>query len=323
MVEMIDKQTLVDVVIPAFNAQLYIAQTIKSVLLQSHHVNCIIVVNDGSTDQTARIVNDLIRLNPNTRITLINQENRGLANARNTGIKAATAPYIALLDADDIWLENKLEKQLELFQKKKSAPLGAVYCAYSLINEQSEPIQGKNLVIHPALRGNVYRNLLTGNFISGSGSSILIKSEVFKDVGYFDETLKASEDWDMWLRIAKKYQFDYVDENLVQIRVHASNMQKDFSRMISSELAMLNKFERSGTRNYFLLLKIQTILFKKKLAAQSISGFEESEPWVKSQLTGPANQIWRLILLLPNLAWGPIKMIKDTLSHQSKGSKSK
>ena len=319
MVEMMDKQVLVDVVIPAFNAQLYIARTIESVLLQGPIVNCIIVVNDGSTDQT----DSIISLHPQTKIALINQENQGLANARNTGIKAATAPYIALLDADDVWLKNKLEKQLELFQRKKDIPLGAVYCDYSLIDDRSKPIQGKNLVIHPALRGNIYRNLLTGNFISGSGSSILIKSEVFKDVGYFDETLKASEDWDMWLRIAQKYQFDYVDESLVQIRVHASNMQKDFSRMLSSELAMLNKFERSGTRNYFLLLKIQTILLKKKMAAQSITGFEQSEPWVKSQLTGPANLIWRLILLFPNLAWGPIKMIKDTLLHQSKGSTSK
>jgi hypothetical protein len=150
----------------------------------------------------------------------------------------------------------------------------------------------------------------------------LIKADIFKEIGYFDETLNASEDWDMWLRIASKYQFDYVDENLVQIRVHASNMQKDFSRMLASELAMLNKFEKNGTHNYFLLWKIQTILFKKKMLAHSIAGFDSSEPWVKSQLTGPRRLLWQSALFIPDLIWGPLKIIKERLST-SKGPASK
>jgi hypothetical protein len=127
----------------------------------------------------------------------------------------------------------------------------------------------------------------------------------------------------MWLRIAKKYQFNYVDESLVQIRVHASNMQKDFSRMLASELAMLNKFEQNGTHNYFLLWKIQTILFKKKMDAHSIVGFDSSELWVKSQLTGPIRILWHSALFVPNLVWGPLKMIKDLISTPSKDNQSK
>lgn len=323
MDELIKDKHLVDVVIPAFNAEKYIAQTLESAVLQGDLVKSIIVVNDGSSDKTGEIVDNFSKTHQDITITLIDQSNQGLANARNTGIKAASAPYIALLDADDIWLDSKLQKQLLLFNKLHNLGLGAVYCGYTLINENSLPIAGKHLIIQPALRGDVYSKLLTGNFISGSGSSILIKANVFKDVGYFDETLKASEDWDMWLRIAKKYQFDYVDESLVQIRVHASNMQKDFSRMLASELAMLNKFEQNGTHNYFLLWKIQTILFKKKMAAHSIAGFDSSEPWVKSQFTGPIRLLWQSVLFVPNLVWGPLKMIKDFISTPSKGNKSK
>lgn len=323
MDELIKDRHLVDVVIPAFNAEKYIAQTLESVLLQGDLVKSIIVVNDGSSDKTGEIVGSFSKTHQDLTITLINQANRGLANARNTGIKAASAPYIALLDADDIWIDAKLRKQLYLFNKEQNLGLGAVYCGYTLINEKSLPISGKNLIIQPALRGEVYSRLLTGNFISGSGSSILIKARIFQDVGYFDETLKASEDWDMWLRIAKKYQFDYVDESLVQIRVHASNMQKDFSRMLASELAMLNKFEQNGTHNYFLLWKIQTILFKKKMDAHSIAGFDSSESWVKSQLTGPIRLLWHSALFVPNLVWGPLKMIKDLISTAFKGNQPK
>jgi len=322
MVELVKNRHLVDVVIPAFNAEKYIAQTLESVALQGDIVQSIIVINDGSNDKTAQIVDNFSTAHPSLTITLINQTNRGLANARNTGIKVASAPYIALLDADDIWLGAKLQKQLHLFAKGQIANLGAVYCDYVLINASSSPITGKNLIIHPTLRGNVYSKLLTGNFISGSGSSILIKADIFREIGYFDETLKASEDWDMWLRISRKYQFDYVDEALVQIRVHASNMQKDFSRMLASELAMLNKFAQNGTHNYFLLLKIQTILLKKKMSAHSIAGFDSSEPWVKSQLTGPLRLMWQSALFIPNLIWGPLKMIKDQISSP-KGNTSK
>ena len=310
----------IDVVIPAFNAEKYIEKTLASVSLQSDIVRTIFVVNDGSKDQTAKIVESFAQRHPQIRIQPINQENQGLANARNTGIKASLkeskASFIALLDADDVWLSGKLEKQLGIFKANLDPQLGLVYGSYELIDENSSEIVGKNLIVKPSLRGEVYSSLLTGNFISGSGSNVLIKSAVFEEVGLFDESLRASEDWDMWIRIAKKFHFDYVNESLVQIRVHSNNMQKDFSRMLASELAMLNKFAKLGTHNYFLLWKIQTILYKKNLEAQSISGFESSEPWVKLQLSGYRHRCWQLLLFIPSLIWGPLKAFKKHLSSQ-------
>ena len=308
----------IDVVIPAFNAEKYIEKTLASVALQGNLIQSVIVVNDGSTDQTAQIVESFAKSHPNLGIQLINQENAGLANARNTGINASTqeskAPFIALLDADDVWLTGKLEKQLNLFQASQDPKLGAVYSSYELIDENGNAIAGENLIVKPSLCGEVYSSLLTGNFISGSGSGVLVKSAVFEEVGLFDEALKASEDWDMWIRIARKFHFDYVNESLVQIRVHSANMQKDFSRMLASELAMLNKFAQHGTHNHFLLWKIQTILFQKKMLATQIAGFESSEPWVKSQLTGYKHLLWQLLLPIPTAIWVPLKKLKKSLS---------
>ena len=315
MVALSSKNHLVDVVIPAFNAECYIDQTLDSIALQGSLVHSIIVVNDGSTDQTALKVEAFTKQHPHLTVKLINQANAGLANARNTGIQNTTAPYIALLDADDIWLKNKLDLQLEVFKSSSDPRLGVVYTGYELIDENSSTISNEKGIIKPQARGDVRSKLLTGNFISGSGSSVLIQSAVFKEVGLFDESLSASEDWDMWLRIAQQFHFDYVDTPLVQIRVHQGNMQKDFSRMLASELAMLNKFAQHGKHNYFLLLKIQTILFKKKMAAQDIAGFNVSEPWVKAQLTGYQRFIWQSLLYIPNAIWGPLKKMKQFISH--------
>ena len=315
MVALSTKNHLVDIVIPAFNAEHYIDQALESIALQGDLVHSIIVVNDGSTDQTAQIVEAFTKKHPRLSIKLINQNNAGLANARNKGIQHATAPYIALLDADDIWLNGKLEQQLEVFNASSEPLLGVVYTGYELIDENSLLISNDVGIIKPQARGDVRSKLLTGNFISGSGSSVLIKAEVFKEVGLFDESLRASEDWDMWLRIAQQFHFDFIDTPLVQIRVHQDNMQKDFSRMLASELAMLNKFAQHGKHNYFLLLKIQTILFKKKMAAQDILGFDASEPWVKEQLTGFQRLFWQSLLYAPNAIWGPLKKLKRFFSH--------
>jgi glycosyltransferase involved in cell wall biosynthesis len=314
MVAIGSKNHLVDVVIPAFNAARYIDQTLESIALQGSLVHSIIVVNDGSSDLTTQRVEAFTQQNPNLSIKLINQTNAGLANARNTGIKHATASYIALLDADDIWLKGKLEQQLQVFSASPEPRLGVVYTGYELIDENSSVISNDKGIIKPQARGDVRSKLLTGNFISGSGSSVLIKSEVFKEAGLFDESLRASEDWDMWLRIAQQFHFDFVDLPLVQIRVHQSNMQKDFSRMLASELAMLNKFAQQGKHNFFLLLKIQTILFKKNMSAQEITGFEASEPWVKAQLTGYQRLIWQSLLYAPNAIWGPLRKMKRLIS---------
>lgn len=278
--------SVVDVVIPVYNASAYIQQTLESVALQGLVLAKIIVVNDGSTDNTLEVVTKFVTEHPSLQIQIINQANAGLSAARNAGIRVSTAPYIALLDADDIWVADKLNKQLAVFNQLSNDRLGLVYCGYSLINQNSTPLPSSIGVIKPKLRGEASKKLLTGNFISGSGSAALIKSEVFQKVGLFDESLRAGEDWDMWLRIAQQFHFDYCPEDLVLIRLHENNMQKDSLRMLTAELMILNKFYETEQSNLFLLWKIRTILFNRQLSAASISGFDQCHPKLQSQLSG-------------------------------------
>jgi glycosyltransferase involved in cell wall biosynthesis len=292
-------------VIPAYNAGAFIAQTLQSVLLQDMPIQSVIVVNDGSIDDTQSKVLAFQEQNPQLKIALINQDNAGLSAARNTGIKNSQADYIALLDADDLWHPTKLSSQIALFQKNQNTHLGVVYCAYELINAAGNPLPTKEqALITPNLRGNIYKPLLRGNFISGSGSSVLIARAVFDQVGLFDQKLKACEDWDMWLRIAQHYQFDYVDHTLVSIRVHPHNMQKDLSRMISAELMVLNKFYERGEKNIFLLWKLRTYLSNKQTSANSIAGFSECSPNLQADLSG-----WRMGLA--SLALSPLRSLAN------------
>lgn len=298
-------QYTIDVVIPAYNAGAYIMQTLQSVLLQDMPIQSVILVNDGSMDDTQSKVLAFQEQNPQLKIVLIHQDNAGLSSARNTGIKNSQADYIALLDADDLWHPTKLSSQIALFQKSQNAQLGVVYCAYELINAAGSLLLAKEqALIAPKLRGNLYKPLLRGNFISGSGSSVLIARAVFDQVGLFDEQLKACEDWDMWLRISQRYQFDYVDQTLVSIRVHAHNMQKDLGRMISAELMVLNKFYERGEKNTFLLWKLRTYLSNKQISANSIAGFSECSPNLQADLSG-----WRMGLA--SLALSPLRSLAN------------
>jgi glycosyltransferase involved in cell wall biosynthesis len=276
---------LVDVVIPAYNAARYIEETLSSVASQVDALYKIIVVNDGSTDQTQELVSQFAAKHSHLSIQIIEQANAGLSAARNAGIKASTAPYIAFLDADDLWLPEKLTKQLSVFNQAQNDKLGLVYCAYSVISEDSTRLSSV-AVISPSLRGDASRKLLQGNFISGSGSAVLIKRTVFDAVGLFDQKLRAGEDWDMWLRISKNFLINYCPEELVLIRLHESNMQRDSLRMLSADLMILNKFEAEGQTNFFLLWKIRTILFNQKISASIIPGFDQCIPRLQKKLSG-------------------------------------
>ena len=286
----------IDVVIPAFNAKAYLTETLQSVAQQGEVLAQIILVNDGSTDHTAACVHQFAAAHPQMNIVLVEQANLGLSAARNTGIRKSTAPYIAFLDADDLWQAHKLDTQLQLFLSSIDPKLGVVYTGYSLISESSAPLSANTRLVAPKVRGDVYQALLRGNFISGSGSSVLIKREVLDAVGGFDEKLHASEDWDMWLRIARQFHFDFVDKPLVAIRVHAKNMQKDRLRMLSAELMLLNKLTQMQSGNDFLLWKIRTILVEQKITATQIPGFDECNPRLQKQLTGPAMQLSKILL---------------------------
>jgi glycosyltransferase involved in cell wall biosynthesis len=208
----------VSVIIPAFNAELFIADTIRSALAQTHSDVEIIVVDDGSTDGT------LERLQAfSSRVIIQRQPNSGVAAARNSGAAVATGEWLAFLDADDLWLPNKLERQLACAR----SPM--VYTdRYNIGARGGLPaIQSQST---PMYDGDLFLPLLLeGNFITAS--SVLLRRDVFADLEGFCEELHGTEDWDLWVRLAAGLEIDFLREPLVQYRFHEKGISRNYARM--------------------------------------------------------------------------------------------
>jgi glycosyltransferase involved in cell wall biosynthesis len=279
----------IDVIIPAYNAEKFIERTIVSVLRQTYLPEKIIVVDDGSIDKTVEIVENISKTSK-IPIVLISQENKGPNAARNVGLKNADSEFIALLDADDIWKEEKLQKQIEVFEKSEFENLGLVYCGYELIDEKGEDVNKKNIL--PFLKGKVFNQLLKSNLISGSCSSVLIKKKCFQKVGFFDETLSGSEDWDMWLRLSKHYEFDYVDESLVYITDRSVSNNKNFERMLDNRIKFLKKWiieiQKDKKLAAFHRNKIIMLAIRCKMGKYSFNIVEN----IKKTMTGQTKELF-------------------------------
>jgi glycosyltransferase involved in cell wall biosynthesis len=228
----------VSVLVPAYNAMEYLPETISSVLNQTYQDFEIIIVNDGSSDHIEVWAKQL----SDARIHFFSQNNQGLASARNTGLAKAQGEYIAFIDADDLWLPTKLEKQVQILDNNPD--IGLVYTWIALIDENGNH-QGKLRKNH--LQGNVWIELTTHNIVE-CGSVALVKRECFDRVGLFDEDLpfSCSEDWDMWLRVAAYYSFGLVKEPLVYYRCHSNNLSNRWQAMEESFQIVLEKAFKSA-----------------------------------------------------------------------------
>ncbi|HVN59817.1 MAG TPA: glycosyltransferase family 2 protein [Gaiellaceae bacterium] len=211
----------VDVVIPTYNDLEYLPEAVESVLAQTYEDVTLHVVDDGSTDGTENYV----RAISDPRVRYLRKENGGQASARNLGIRASVSPYIAFLDADDLWYPNKLERQLDLIRRDDR--LGLVHAYQHKIDERGAVIGTAEY----DLRGMVFDRLLDGNFVSGSGSMVLVRREVFDRLGLFREDFLIGEDWDMWLRLSTVYAIDYVPDYLAALRVRGDSLHLNYRMM--------------------------------------------------------------------------------------------
>jgi glycosyltransferase involved in cell wall biosynthesis len=223
---------LVSAVIPTYNYARYVAGAVESVLAQSFDDLEIVVVDDGSIDETADTLDPFAE-----RIRYIRQEHRGLAAARNTGIRVARGPYVAFLDSDDLWLPEKVSVQIARLDGDPA--VGLVYGEAALFTETSPGTATLHSywAHHPS--GKILPWLVRQNVVPSP--TPMVRRELFDQVGSFDETLSACEDWDMWIRIAQVSEFAYVDRVLAKYRVHAANMSLDHERMMTNGLRVLEK----------------------------------------------------------------------------------
>lgn len=207
---------IVSVIISTYNRFELVQKTIDSVLAQTYQNIQIIVIDDGSTDGTEKVLSAKY----GDRIVYRWQENQGESIAFNNALKLSKGRYIATLGSDDVWLPEKLERQVSVLESDPD--LGTVFC-------QAWKIDGNGKLLSEIPMGKHFRmdtfdveNLIISNGIPGGGSTCLIRQKVLEEIGGFAENIRYGEDWDLWLRIAVNHKMTFISEPLVLIRRHRS-----------------------------------------------------------------------------------------------------
>lgn len=221
----------VSVVMPVYNGEQYLIEALDSVFQQSFQSFELIVVDDGSTDATLAILESY-----GDRLTVIRQKNGGHAAARNVALKVAQGNWIAMIDADDLWHATKLEEQLALAELTSA---DVIYTAARNF-EDSSRVDDVTFRDSQCPNGDVFCNLLLDNFITHS--SVLIRKDALIAVGGYDETLKTTCDWDLWLRMsASGVQFAGVHQPLTSYRWRSTSWSRNHQRTCTDRLTVVRK----------------------------------------------------------------------------------
>jgi glycosyltransferase involved in cell wall biosynthesis len=226
----------VDVIVPAYNAQKYLAAAIESVMAQTFEDWRIVLVDDGSTDNTAEVVAPFLP-QLGSKLLYIKQANAGLPAARNAAIRNSSSEFLALLDADDIWLPWRLEESLKAFAGRPQ--VGLVYGFNARIDPNGSVIDtfaSKQRYAEGRIAPYIYMRRVNLNC-----PTITFRRRCVDEVGLFDESLRATEDRDLWLRIALKYEVALVPKVLAHYRVSPNAMTTDSDRMLKAQLQFIEK----------------------------------------------------------------------------------
>jgi glycosyltransferase involved in cell wall biosynthesis len=226
----------VSVIIPTYNSAGYLTDAVDSVFEQTFNDVELLVIDDGSTDNTEAVMRRY-----GSQVRYIRQSNGGVAAARNRGIVESRGRWIAFLDADDTWLAGKLERQLAALAD--SAEGRACYSAFALVDTQLAPLGVNRSERH----GTALEDLLLRGNVIGTPSTVVCDRALFDLAGGFDTTLSQCADWDMWIRLAAFTDFIYVDEPLAKYRQHPNNMSRNVELLERDSVRMLEKgFDMAG-----------------------------------------------------------------------------
>ena len=304
------------VVIPLYNKERHIGRAIKSVLNQTYQKFEIIVIDDGSTDNS---VNEVIKIkDKDDRIRLIKQENRGVSSARNRGIDSAKYDYIGFLDADDVWKPNFLESIKKLIEEYPKA--GAYATAYEMKKENGKIIPSVNFYSFEekwhGIIDDYFKYAIKAPLISAS--SVVIPKVVFTEIGQFPVDIKRGEDLDMWRRIALKYDIVYLNE-ICAIYFHDADNRacKRKSMLIDSivnhsEDILLQNKELGRYSPYFEEYMIKNIITKARYLIDEGKAKEARKLLNKKYLTKMYILSW-----IPNSIKELIYKMKDRLRKVS------
>lgn len=246
----------VSVVIPTYNREEFLADAIDSVLSQTLMPLEVIVVDDGSTDASGKLLNKY-----QDKIKIIRQKNSGVSVARNSGIRIARGSIIAFLDSDDIWLPNKLERQIGHFETDLS--VSVVHSDVFLLENghRRRAREGRE-----KFSGRCYSQFFLGTPAFPILSTVAVRASALRHVGYFDEQLRTSEDIDLWLRIARTYPYKFINEPLILRRIHQNNLTADMSKFSATDLVV---YEKSMSEDPNVLNIVGRDVYMNRLSAIS------------------------------------------------------
>ncbi|MBW4510593.1 MAG: glycosyltransferase [Scytonematopsis contorta HA4267-MV1] len=286
----------ISVIVPAYNAELTIRETIESVQKQTFSDWELIVVNDGSCDRTLEVVRSI----DDERLKVFDYEQGGVSVARNRGISQASGEYIAFLDADDLWASDKLELQLEALQKNPEA--GVAYSWIYFIDEEGKPAYAGSRILY---EGNVYADLLLTNFLQ-SASNPLITKQALVSVGGFDPNIRLGEDWEFYLRLAAKWQYVVVQKYQFFYRQHSNSSSNSPSKVKEMNIVgsnMLERFFRLAPKELQYLKNHSLSIFNVYCVDKSLKYSHEI-----NQILPAGQYLFKAVLLYPQ-----ILLKKDTL----------
>ena len=246
-------EPLITVVIPTYNRAQFISETIESVLDQTYPNIEIIVIDDGSTDNTEEVVARYV-----PRVKYVKQKNAERGASRNHGLRLADGEFIVFLDSDDLLSPDKIKEDLAIF--KRTPSVGLVYTDVLIVDTAGNPIKP---IKRRGYAGKVTEKLLGNNFISIGAH--LIRTQLVRDIGGFREEreLSGSEDWEMWVRLSTVTDFAYLPGVSVKIRTHPANTMNDaegMNRSMSYALDIVSKGEYLNTKQKLLLSKTKAYM---------------------------------------------------------------
>ena len=284
--ELSNGSSKVSVLMPSFNYARYLPFAIESVLAQSHSNLELIITDDCSTDES-RDIAERWRQKDNRVITVFHDVNTGLSGARNSGLEVASGRFIALCDADDVWHEDKLRVQVELFRKQPD--IGVAHSDAEIIDSLGYPtgklysseFHGKD----QKCSGILFGEFCLRNFVCNS--TVVLRRDCLEYAGGFDPRLRSLEDWVCWARISRKYPFGYVKDPLVSYRVHQTNLSRQVRAMAGYRVTAIGLLLEDGkdiprvlkSKMLYSLGVAQGELVDWKSASESFRNAVEQDPF--------------------------------------------
>ncbi len=236
----------VSVIMPTFNRAAYLQEAIESVLEQTYIDYELIIIDDGSVDNTKEVCAKY-----GEKVRYLYQENKGSPSARNYGISQARGKYIALLDDDDRWVPHKLQIQVDFMEKH---PELAFICSSAYVIDQ---VDNATKFFGVSSSENSFDHLILGNFVFHL--TVLAKKEIILEIGGYDTNLLLCQDYDLWLRIAKKHPFCCIDEPLAYYRIHPQNISHKVEAALANEEEILRKKELMSDLPFFRVQHIRAV----------------------------------------------------------------